>query len=242
VTLLPSLEHAEVYNALNFAHRIESRANSTVNKMSLDCYLCPADRTPQLSVKMDVAFTSYAGNGGSGSWEVLLDGMFRSADVGILRSADITDGTSHTACFSEWIHGQLSPSGTIVIAPGMPHDGLVYTVEFIPASREAFANHCSRIPPSTVAHTFLGLRWLVGGFRFSKYNHQLPPGSNSCMIVGSEPPAGGSCSALTAQSRHNGGVNLLMADGSGRFASESISMDIWRALGSRNGAEVVESF
>jgi prepilin-type processing-associated H-X9-DG protein len=44
----------------------------------------------------------------------------------------------------------------------------------------------------------------------------------------------------TARSEHPGGVNLLMADGSVRFVSESISPAAWRGLGTRNGQEPVD--
>ncbi|MGC8639974.1 MAG: H-X9-DG-CTERM domain-containing protein [Isosphaeraceae bacterium] len=44
----------------------------------------------------------------------------------------------------------------------------------------------------------------------------------------------------TARSWHPGGVNVLMGDGSVRFVRESVSRAVWRALGTRNGGELVE--
>jgi len=42
---------------------------------------------------------------------------------------------------------------------------------------------------------------------------------------------------------HTGGANILMADGTVRFVSENINLeDIWRALGSRDGGEVIGEF
>ncbi len=45
--------------------------------------------------------------------------------------------------------------------------------------------------------------------------------------------------AVTARSYHVGGVNGLMMDGHARFFSERISLEVWRALGTRFGGEVV---
>jgi prepilin-type processing-associated H-X9-DG protein len=43
----------------------------------------------------------------------------------------------------------------------------------------------------------------------------------------------------TASSRHMGGVNLLMSDGSSRCVADSINVYVWGSLGSRNGGEVI---
>ena len=44
-----------------------------------------------------------------------------------------------------------------------------------------------------------------------------------------------------ARSRHPGGVNTAMCDGSVRFAKNSINIFIWRALSTTNGGEVISS-
>jgi prepilin-type processing-associated H-X9-DG protein len=49
-----------------------------------------------------------------------------------------------------------------------------------------------------------------------------------------------SCAAVTARSYHAGGVNALFMDGSVRFITNSIPQLTWRALGTRNGGEVVD--
>jgi len=42
-------------------------------------------------------------------------------------------------------------------------------------------------------------------------------------------------------SLHPGGVNVLFGDGTVRFVKNSISLPIWRAVGTRNGGEVISS-
>jgi prepilin-type processing-associated H-X9-DG protein len=53
------------------------------------------------------------------------------------------------------------------------------------------------------------------------------------------PVALGSPQVYAARSRHTGGVNAAMCDGSIRFASNSISAAAWVAMGSMAGGEVV---
>lgn len=45
-----------------------------------------------------------------------------------------------------------------------------------------------------------------------------------------------------ARSRHTGGVNVALADGSIRFIPDSISLTVWRALGTMDGGEVVGNY
>src|SRR5262249_49133134 len=42
-----------------------------------------------------------------------------------------------------------------------------------------------------------------------------------------------------ARSRHTGGVNVSMCDGSVRFVSNNIQLTTWRQLGTMNGGEVI---
>jgi hypothetical protein len=41
---------------------------------------------------------------------------------------------------------------------------------------------------------------------------------------------------------HGGGVHLLLCDGSTRFVNESINVNLWRSLGTRNGGEVIGEY
>ncbi len=45
-----------------------------------------------------------------------------------------------------------------------------------------------------------------------------------------------------ARSRHPGGVNVLFGDGSGRFITNGIAIQTWRALGTTQGGEVLGEF
>ena len=52
---------------------------------------------------------------------------------------------------------------------------------------------------------------------------------------------GGVGAAITATSNHPGGVNVGFADGSVKFIKDSVNLQTWWALGSRNGGEVISA-
>lgn len=98
-----------------------------------------------------------------------------------------------------------------------------------------------------------GLTWYGNSSAFTTY---LGPNSNSAdMIAGtsgcvSQPERNSPCAyattanpdMLASRSRHTGGVQVSLADGAARFISENISIDVWRALGTSRGGEVVGEF
>ena len=45
-----------------------------------------------------------------------------------------------------------------------------------------------------------------------------------------------------ARSRHAGGVNVSLCDGSTRFVTTSITLATWQALGTMNGGEVIGDY
>ena len=48
--------------------------------------------------------------------------------------------------------------------------------------------------------------------------------------------------AFTARSRHPGGVNVVLCDGSTRFVSDGVAWAVWQALGTSRGGEVVGDY
>jgi prepilin-type N-terminal cleavage/methylation domain-containing protein/prepilin-type processing-associated H-X9-DG protein len=161
------------------------------------------------------------------------DGLFVLATPGglpPLRMADIQDGLSNTAAFSESTYGNglaaLSP------APAQPKPMLV-----------AIDVGGSAMNPATCAATTTytgqrGDRWINGGYLSTAYNHYLTPNSASfdCLNTANNYGLKG------ARSWHSAGVNLLLCDGSVRFVTEAIAQPIWMALATRAGGEVVGKF
>jgi prepilin-type processing-associated H-X9-DG protein len=64
------------------------------------------------------------------------------------------------------------------------------------------------------------------GHTSTRYYHSFPPGNRSCMF----PPQR---IATTANSKHQGVVNVLRFDGSVNTIAYEIDLANWRALGTR---------
>jgi prepilin-type processing-associated H-X9-DG protein len=47
---------------------------------------------------------------------------------------------------------------------------------------------------------------------------------------------------MSASSRHTGGVNLCLVDGSVRFVGDSVAEEIWTALGTISGGETIGEY
>jgi prepilin-type processing-associated H-X9-DG protein len=62
------------------------------------------------------------------------------------------------------------------------------------------------------------------------------------VILATESSSGDTYAAVTARSFHEGGVNVLLMDGSVRFVTNSIPLGVWRALGTRAGGEVIGDY
>ena len=47
---------------------------------------------------------------------------------------------------------------------------------------------------------------------------------------------------MAARSQHEGGVHILLCDGSARFVSENIDSATWIAIGTKNGEEDIGEY
>jgi prepilin-type processing-associated H-X9-DG protein len=85
---------------------------------------------------------------------------------------------------------------------------------------------------STQRLSTVGMPWIRAYHSTTMYFQNNVPNGRSCMY----PPG---LIMTTASSRHTGGVNVVMCDGSARFVSNDVNLLTWRALASRNGEEVI---
>jgi prepilin-type processing-associated H-X9-DG protein len=146
----------------------------------------------------------------------------------------VTDGTSKTALFSEAIRGDGNDN--IVEAAS---DLFQLANNNSTATAAGVYQQCIAVKPSTMAGSanetsYMGRDWINGNYMTTRYTHIMPPNSWSCSRGNSPNTNGG---ATSASSRHEGGVNVALADGSVQFAAQDMAAPVWQGLGSRNGGE-----
>jgi prepilin-type processing-associated H-X9-DG protein len=144
----------------------------------------------------------------------------------------VTDGLSNTAYFSEKIRGTGVPNPRT--------DMLIFTNQ---TSLAATYSACQQLnaltaPPLTSRQ---GMSWVMGEMCCTLYNHVAPPNSSTCAAPNFPGNMANMAMQVPPSSLHPGGANLMMGDGSVRFARNSINVSIWQALGTRNGGETISS-
>ncbi|MDG3006000.1 DUF1559 family PulG-like putative transporter [Paludisphaera mucosa] len=241
--ILPYLEQPTLFHSLNFggipwSHGDDPYAplNRTALATTLAGLLCPSDRMRSDEAGADLAAvtgpTSYRGSAGTMPRNLSADlpvanGTGKNDGVFWFQSAvgpaDFRDGMSYTALFSERCLG----------GPGPEDRGSDYYLT------DQRPDSCRSISPGTprfdVTHHRSGGRWGDGNVVYTRYHHILPPQAPSCLVGGSSDYDGPIVS--TATSRHSGGVNLLLADGTVRFVKQQVSEPVWKALATVSGGE-----
>jgi prepilin-type N-terminal cleavage/methylation domain-containing protein/prepilin-type processing-associated H-X9-DG protein len=268
VSVLPYIEGTALSEAYNFNRGGDRPENYTVGFSQLSTLLCPSDRSQQRP-SSPWAASSYHGNyGGPGlikNWSgtIVEHGTtYPQAWWGISNQhayfglQAISDGTSQTALFSERLLGLSDNTG---IFPGTNNDRRGYFQPGAqawhtgngfglgdPAAARAWLDLCRSIP-STVAsggsylsgaHWTLAYPWHTGNMA---YNHYNTPNALTCTAQGGESLWGGGAGIITATSDHPGGVNVCFADGSVKFVRDTVAIETWWALGTKNGGEVVSA-
>ncbi len=237
--LLPFIEQTPLYNQVDFNTSWNSATNVKALATSVPGFNCPSQ--PTVSLPAGWASTNYRANQGS---QLLYrqpptvtsdpnygmpapNGVFVSDRS--LKFAEILDGTSQTAAFSE--HPLADFNNAMVSKFDTFRPGTT------PNTVDEAYQQCMSIDTKNLAlqgSSDVGAPWLQAYHSTTQYFHVMPPNSRSCMF----PPGR---IATMAASYHTGGVIVAMCDGSVDFVSSQVDIAIWRALGSRNGGEVISA-
>ncbi|HEU5118146.1 MAG TPA: DUF1559 domain-containing protein, partial [Isosphaeraceae bacterium] len=182
---------------------------------------------------------------------------YQNSNNGKVSVASILDGTSNTAVASEMLVG-LQTNQTIRPGNNAMSKRVIFQISGTGKldsgnGAAALMNYrkCSQIPAGTTALGGSNNRWSgacwagthASTLHFNAYNHANTPNGMSCNASGVAYAAapGGIGDLITANSNHSGGVNVAFCDGSVHFVKNSIAPNIWWALGTRSGGEVISS-
>lgn len=176
-------------------------------------WVCPSD-TPRMSAE---GHNDHKGNygvnwsqGGYVNNRPLKTPFFMNEVSGF---RDMTDGTSNTLAMLEMLQAEDAMGSTITTDQRgrlWNDDALTYQVS-------------TAIGPNSTAPD-------LGGTCENRPEAKLP-----CSPGGSK-----NDSYMGSRSRHPGGVQVLLGDGSVRFFTETIQLETWRALSSSSGGEVLD--
>jgi prepilin-type N-terminal cleavage/methylation domain-containing protein/prepilin-type processing-associated H-X9-DG protein len=242
--LLPFVEQEPLANAFNYSLGVGGPlapmplgyfANTTVTANKLGMFQCPSDqvRTFRIDPRYNggVLSTPVHGKGnyvvawGNTQWDqanITVNGVA----VNFLRSAfghdgnigfnNVSDGLSNSVFMAEVLQGaEFDIRGTLwQSVPGGSH-------------------FMSRVTPNKTRDVYANA---VEGDFLNQIIFCVPEPSLPCRA-----PSGDRAAYAGARSRHAGGVNVLWGDGGVRFIKDSIQPQIWVALNSIGGGEVVSS-
>jgi prepilin-type N-terminal cleavage/methylation domain-containing protein/prepilin-type processing-associated H-X9-DG protein len=253
VLLLSQVEQGNLYNSLNFQLGMEGPivplplgffANSTIAITKVGMFQCPSDRdnmfqiTPQYVGGALSGPTLSKGNYGvsfgntywgqdqpataapmvdprTGLVPVFMKSAFGHYHVTI---ASVTDGLSNTAFLAEVLQGERYDVR-----------GLLWSS--IPGGGSYFSRMAPNNPTDYYQTGFFGDQLNQPIFCVNEPGMDLP-------CTGG---AGDKAAYAGARSRHPGGLNVLLGDGSVRFIKDSINMPTWMGLNTMASGEVISS-
>ena len=175
-----------------------------------------------------------------------------SASVGPVSIASITDGTSNTGLVSERLIGVNNNSfrrSSNLAKRGTFHGAQSVSPNTGAAGAQKFVSGCGAVAGTAA------VRWGAGNGQLwtaaypnylviNSYNHFGPPNQIECTNDADTTPTSYYVTPLGSappNSNHPGGVNVGLSDGSVRFVKDSINLQAWWGLGSRNLGEIISA-
>ena len=168
---------------------------------------------------------------------------WRSTTNAAFGFSDITDGLSNTAAISESLVNDGSGEH-----PDRRRN-LYYTSSAMIEQYDAYIDQV--VSDGLTGYTnwsdwsqYKGHSWLyTDSWQKHVYTHVFPPNTISIPSYSSDTfRCHEGDSGISPSSDHTGGVQVAMMDGSVRFISNSIDLNTWWALGTRNQREVISEF
>jgi prepilin-type N-terminal cleavage/methylation domain-containing protein/prepilin-type processing-associated H-X9-DG protein len=255
--MLPYYEEAGLANLFDFSVSVPGADSESLRRAiatPVDIFLCPDDGEPPVhlvtstwssSATLPYAGSNYAINGSSGTgtstanidpFMNVTDGIcYKNAKLSLQK---IEDGLSKTLAFTESLRGPCdSPSAgeTVDLQRYVANLGLSGTSIIMDTASLAETGDLSTVLSRVQSWT--GTR-LFNWFKIDQ--------SSGTILMGRFTPNStvpDLCARRlwvnAARSRHPGGVNACLCDGSVRFIDDTIELAAWHALWTRAGGEAV---
>jgi prepilin-type N-terminal cleavage/methylation domain-containing protein len=235
--ILPFLEQGNVYERVDLSLPWDNQ--KSIDGLKIATYACPSDPgTDQVRVFSDgrpaLYPTTYGFNFGRGG-----DGMFYPNSF--LSFRDCLDGTSQTLLIGEvkaWTPYQRNGGPTTTTMPTSTSDAKVT----VASGAEFKDTGHTEWPDGRVHHTGFTVTLTPNSkVEFTKGGRVYEETDFNSWQEGKNGIAGNPTYAfITSRSHHQGMVHVAKLDGSVTSITESIELEIWHALGTRNGHEVIE--
>lgn len=249
--ILPYLEQGNAYERVRLDLSWDSQLASGIPTMRVPIYHCPSEAYDQVRQNASGQPYVYPQNYGFnfGSWLVYNpvtgqggDGVFlvngRLGPEGILDGLSNTLGAAEVKAFTSYFRNTADPGPTVPDTPEQLAPLAVGAQFKLGPSLNDNSGH-TEWPDGRVHHSGITTVFTpntkvsylhTDGRTYDIDYNSLQEGKSKTQ---------NSYAAVTARSYHPGIVNALMMDGSARAVSNSIDRSVWRAMGTRNGGEVL---
>jgi type II secretory pathway pseudopilin PulG len=223
--ILPFIEQGNLYSTIDFKKAMDDKANAEARKAVVKTFLNPLDKAPAVSA--DYGANNYLLCAGQKPALADNDGLFfQDSKLTIL---EITDGTSNTITAGETLKGDSAVKATTV-----KRQHVLLKKEALKDIKDDAGVKDWENDKNIVADR--GASWMDGRylqtiFTATRTLNDEKPDVNCAGFGGL---SGLRCNEDT--------VFIAFADGSVRPISSKVKLDIWKALATRNGGEVIPSF
>jgi prepilin-type N-terminal cleavage/methylation domain-containing protein/prepilin-type processing-associated H-X9-DG protein len=232
VAFFPYIEQGTLYNAYNsLVDLFEDASNNTVRFTKINTYTCPSDSSLIFSKPVNGVVTAFDVKGNYGvNWgenTILVQGPVGSPITATGAAtfyfgygatiAAITDGTSNTLAMMELIQ-TVSPNTDALGNYGLDRRARIWNDD------TGTYEVSTRLPPNSPTPDY--------GNCINDPRNFAP-----CLSNPSDPLN----YYLASRSKHPGGVNVLLCDGSSRFIKNTINLPTWQALSTRALGEIISS-
>lgn len=245
--MLAELELGPLYNSTNLTYgHSDPRSildNHTVALVAVGLFVCPSDPPPPVP---GYGRVNYRFSTGPIPW---ISPTYTIPDHWsgpftmhrFYGTASFPDGLSNTIGASERLQGDWTADR---FKRGGDYRLADFRFDQIVGRGEPEIAQCITLAPTLPLESRGGESWFYSGFHFTNYNHCMPPNPrfDDCSFDDAREGLHARTmhdGSFAATSYHPGGVNVVLMDGGVRFQRDSVDLPVWRALGTRNGGEVV---